>query len=70
MRTVLTVQLCVHCRQRRAGFWVSRNGGRVVRRPWCLACCEELDRADCEITPLGAARWAGAVPSGTGHQRR
>ena len=65
-----TVQLCVHCRLRPAGFWVSRNGGRVVRRPWCLACCEELDRSDCEITPLGAARWAGAVPSGTGHQRR
>ena len=69
MRTVLTVQLCVHCRQRTAGFWVSRNGDRVVRRPWCLACCEELDRADYGITPFGAARRAGAVPSGTGQQR-
>ena len=70
MRALLTVLLCVHCRQRPAGFWVSRTDARVVRRPWCLACCEELDRADYGITPFGAAGWADAVPGGTGQQRR
>jgi len=54
MRAVLMVQLCVHCRLRPAGFWVSRTGARVVRRPWCLACCEELALADCHITAFGA----------------
>jgi hypothetical protein len=54
MRTVLTVQLCVHCRGRPAGFWVSRTGDRVVRRPWCLACCEHLALADCHITAFGS----------------
>jgi hypothetical protein len=39
-----TVQLCVHCRRNPAGFWVSRAGARTVRRPWCLACCQELRR--------------------------
>jgi len=38
-----TVQLCIHCRQSPAGFWVSRHGGQTVRRPWCLPCCQELD---------------------------
>jgi hypothetical protein len=28
-----TVQLCIHCRQTPAGFWVSRNGGMPARRP-------------------------------------
>jgi hypothetical protein len=43
-----TVQLCIHCRQNPAGFWVSRAGAQTVRRPWCLACCQELhpDRHD------------------------
>ena len=43
-----TVQLCIHCRQNPAGFWVSQAGGQTVRRPWCLACCQELhpDRYD------------------------
>jgi hypothetical protein len=43
------IQLCVHCRERPAGFWVSRTGGKTVRRPWCLACCEELDRDHCDV---------------------
>jgi hypothetical protein len=24
-----------------------------VRRPWCLACCQALDRAHCEVIPFG-----------------
>ena len=48
-----THQLCIHCRHRPAGFWVSRKTGTVVRRPWCLACCQELDRARCDVTPFG-----------------
>ena len=37
------VQLCTHCQQNPAGFWVSRNNGQTVRRPWCLSCCQQLD---------------------------
>jgi hypothetical protein len=44
------IQLCVHCRERPAGFWVSRTGGRTVRRPWCLSCCATLDRDHCDVT--------------------
>jgi len=43
------IQLCIHCRERPAGFWVSRTGGNTVRRPWCLTCCEELDRDHCDV---------------------
>ena len=43
------IQLCIHCRERPAGFWVSRTGGQTVRRPWCLSCCEELDREHCDV---------------------
>ena len=28
-----TIQLCIHCRQNPAGFWVSRSGSQTVRRP-------------------------------------
>jgi hypothetical protein len=45
-----THQLCVHCRQSPAGFWASRKNDAVVRRPWCLACCQDLDRARCDLT--------------------
>src|SRR5207245_7562364 len=38
-----TIQLCIHCRENPAGFWVSRTGGKTVHRPWCLSCCEGLD---------------------------
>jgi hypothetical protein len=44
------VQLCTHCRQNPAGFWVSRTGGQTVRRPWCLSCCQRLDRDRCDVT--------------------
>jgi hypothetical protein len=44
-----TRQLCIHCRQSPAGFWVSQKTDRV-RRPWCLGCCQELDRARCDVT--------------------
>jgi hypothetical protein len=56
----LTVQLRVHCMLRPAGFWVSRSGAGVVRRPWRLACCEELALADCHIAGY-SARSAVAV---------
>jgi len=46
-----TIQLCIHCRERPAGFWVSRTDATTVRRPWCLSCCEELDR-DCRVIPF------------------
>jgi len=46
-----TFQLCIHCGERPAGFWVSRTGAKTVRRPWCLSCCEELDR-DCRVIPF------------------
>ena len=48
-----TLQLCVHCKESPAGFWVSHRGGKVVRTPWCLACCQELDRVHCHVTPFG-----------------
>jgi len=35
--------LCIHCMTNPAGFWVSRRGSQVVRRPWCLTCCQGLD---------------------------
>jgi hypothetical protein len=47
-----TVQLCICCLERPAGFWVSRTDAKTVRRPWCLSCCEGLDR-DCRVTPFG-----------------
>jgi len=58
-RTVLrrwlprTVQLCVHCRENQARFWVSRQGDRTARRPWCLPCSNGLDLGRCEVIPLG-----------------
>ena len=48
-----TIQLCIHCQQRPAGFWVRRTGGTVVRRPWCLSCCQELDRDRYDVIPFG-----------------
>ena len=47
-----TIQLCVHCRQNPAGFWVSRSGDQTVRRPWCLSCCQDLDPACHHIRPF------------------
>lgn len=47
-----TIQLCIHCRQNPAGFWVSRNSGQTVRRPWCLSCCQDLDRRCYHVKPF------------------
>jgi hypothetical protein len=48
-----TVQLCIHCRHNPAGFWVSsRTGRQTVRRPWCLSCCQGLDRDRCDVIPF------------------
>jgi len=47
-----TIQLCIHCRENPAGFWVSRTGDTTVRRPWCLSCCEGLDRDRCDMIPF------------------
>jgi hypothetical protein len=49
-----SVQLCIHCRQTAAGFWVSRKNSVVAHRPWCLACCERLDKSRCEIVPFAS----------------
>jgi hypothetical protein len=46
------IQLCIHCRERPAGFWVSRTGSKTVRRPWCLTCCQDLDLACHHIKPF------------------
>jgi len=48
-----TIQLCAHCQQRPAGFWVRHTGGTVVRRPWCLSCCQDLDRDRYDVIPFG-----------------
>ena len=48
-----TIQLCVHCQQRPAGFWVRRTCGTVVRRPWCLSCCQQLNRNRQDVIPFG-----------------
>jgi hypothetical protein len=44
------VQLCVRCRASPAGFWVTDKGARAVRRPWCLSCCDVLDRGRYDVT--------------------
>jgi hypothetical protein len=49
-----TVQLCIHCRESPAGFWVSRKGGKTVRRPWCLSCCDGLDHRSCDVIPFSS----------------
>jgi hypothetical protein len=46
-----TRQVCIHCRENPAGFWVGHSGG-VTRRPWCLSCCQELDRTRSDIVPF------------------
>jgi hypothetical protein len=47
-----TIQLCIHCMENPAGFWVSRRSGRAVHRPWCLSCCQELDPELCDVIPF------------------
>ena len=48
-----TFLLCIHCLVNPAGFWVSSTGSSVVRRPWCLSCCQDLDRQRCDMIPFG-----------------
>jgi hypothetical protein len=45
--------VCIHCLVNPAGFWVSSTGSSVVRRPWCLSCCQDLDRQRCDMIPFG-----------------
>jgi hypothetical protein len=47
-----TIQLCIHCRQNPAGFWISRDTGHTVRRPWCLSCCQDLDPGRYHVQPF------------------
>ena len=47
-----TSQVRIYCRENPAGFWVSRTGGKTVRRPWRLSCCAVLDRDRCGMTPF------------------
>ena len=48
-----TFPLCIRCLANPAGFWVSGADSSVVRRPWCLSCCQDLDRERCDMTPFG-----------------
>jgi hypothetical protein len=50
------IQLCVHCRDSSAGFWVSCTGGQTVRRPWCLSCCQALNHERFDVIPLTVCR--------------
>jgi hypothetical protein len=34
-------------------YWVSGKDTSVVRRPWCLSSCDDLDRELCDMTPFG-----------------
>ena len=49
-----TIQLCIHCQRNPAGFWVSRDSGQTVRRPWCLSCCQNLDQGRYHVQPFGS----------------
>ena len=49
-----TIQVCIHCRENPAGFWVSGHITSVTRRPWCLSCCQHLDRNRCAIAPFAS----------------
>ena len=42
------IQVCIHCRENQAGFWVAGTGGKTVA-PWCLSCRAGLDRDRCDI---------------------
>jgi hypothetical protein len=49
-----TVQLCIHCQENPAGFWVSHKSAKAARRPWCLSCCDVLDRGRYDVTRFGS----------------
>jgi hypothetical protein len=42
----------LHCMQNSAGFWVTRRNTHVVRRPWCLSGCQELDPGRRDVIPF------------------
>jgi hypothetical protein len=56
-----TIQLCIHCRQSPAGFWVSGNGGMPARRPWSLPCCQGPDPGRYHVIPFAGPADAGLV---------
>lgn len=49
-----TMHLCIHCRESPAGFWVSKKNAKAVRRPWCLSCCDVLDRGRYDVVRSGS----------------
>jgi len=51
-RLARSFPVCIHCLVNPAGFWVSGKDSSVVRRPWCLSCCEDLDRECCTMIPF------------------
>lgn len=54
-----TIQLCIHCRQRPAGSWVSHTTGQTTRRPWRLSCCQGLDQSRYHVIPFDGHTGAG-----------
>jgi hypothetical protein len=67
-----TVQICIRCRENPAGFWVSGHITSVTRRPWCLSCCQHLDRNRCAIAPFASSGRARPAPrlAGPGYRPR
>jgi hypothetical protein len=60
-----TRQLCIHCQQNPAGFWVSQEPARTVRRPGCLSCCDGLDRSRSDVIAFGSQK----DPDGSGRSQ-
>ena len=60
-----TRQLCIHCQQNPAGFWVSQKRARTMRRPWCLSCCDGLDRSRGDVIAFGSQK----DPDGSGRSQ-
>lgn len=60
-----TLQPCIHCQQNPAGFWISQKRARTVRRPWCLSCCDGLDRSRCDVIAFGSQK----DPDGSGRSQ-
>ena len=60
-----TRQLCIHCQQNPAGFWVSQMRARTGRRSWCLSCCDGLDRSRCDVIAFGSQK----DPDGSGRSQ-
>jgi hypothetical protein len=44
----------MHCLVNPAGFWVSDKDSTLIRRPWCLSRCQDLDRDLCDMIPFGS----------------